>query len=322
MSKLLVICGVTATGKTDIAIKLARKLKGELVSCDSRQVYVGLDIGSGKLPSGRWKMEDRGWKKGKGFWEIDGVKVWMYDVCEPTEKYTVANYIKDAILVIGKISKAEKLPILVGGSGLYLKVLLTGLSNLGIKEDIELRQELENLSLEDVQRRLTRLSPTYFENLNPSEKGNKRRLIRAIELNLGQKSKTDGFSGISSDFSILKIGLNAEKEILAKRIHSRIISRINQGMIDEVRNLRSIGISSKRLKELGLEYKYISEFLEGKIESKEELIEILKLKIKHFAKRQMTWFKKDVDIHWFDISSLKFPTNLEKEVYEWYYKSK
>src|SRR3989338_6389170 len=100
MNKLLVILGPTATGKTDLALSLAKKLDGELVACDSRQVYVGLDIGTGKLPSGRWKMEDGRWKKGRGYWEMDGVRIWMYDVADPKKQYTVYDYVKDANKVI------------------------------------------------------------------------------------------------------------------------------------------------------------------------------------------------------------------------------
>ena len=126
-SRLLVIIGPTATGKTDLALKLADKFDGELIAADSRQVYRGLDIGTGKLPGGEWKMDDGRWKKGKGFWEVDGVKIWMYDVAGLKTRYTVADFVKEAENVIEDILRRGKLPIIVGGTGFYVKALVEGL---------------------------------------------------------------------------------------------------------------------------------------------------------------------------------------------------
>ena len=168
--KVLVILGPTATGKTDLALILANKFNGELVSCDSRQIYRGLDIGTGKYPNSKLQIT-----KSKGFWEIEGIRVWMYDVISPKKQYTVADYVKNADRVIRDIGKRGKLPIVVGGSGLYLKALLEGLPNLAIPIDRNLRKELEILTLEQLQMRLKKLSPERWNLLNDSDRQNKRR---------------------------------------------------------------------------------------------------------------------------------------------------
>ena len=153
MNKLLVILGPTATGKTDLALQLAGKFQGELVACDSRQVYKGLDIGTGKEPREKGKVV-----KGKGFWEIDRAKIRMYDVADPKVQYTVADYVKEAAKAVEDISSRAKLPIIVGGTGFYLKALLLGLSNLSVPVDLKLRKQLEKLSVGELQEK--GISPT------------------------------------------------------------------------------------------------------------------------------------------------------------------
>ena len=145
MYKLLVILGPTATGKTDVALNLAKKFNGELISADSRQVYVGLDIGTGKTPSG---ISDDQIKisKRKMYWEIDGIRIWMYDVIDPKDQYNVSKFVKDAEKIIEDMYKRGKLPIVVGGTGLYIKALADGLDNLSVPVDKKLRKELENLT--------------------------------------------------------------------------------------------------------------------------------------------------------------------------------
>ena len=151
--QLLVILGPTATGKTDLALLLVKKFNGELVSCDSRQVYKGLDIGTGKYPGAK-------------------VKVWMYDVADPKRQYSVADYVKDANKVINQILAKKKLPIIVGGTGLYLKALLQGFPHLAIPVDRKLRVKLQKLSLEKLQNKLKNLSPQKWEKMNYSDRQN------------------------------------------------------------------------------------------------------------------------------------------------------
>ncbi|MBI2196324.1 tRNA (adenosine(37)-N6)-dimethylallyltransferase MiaA [Candidatus Daviesbacteria bacterium] len=318
--KILVILGPTSTGKTDLAIHLAKKFNGELVACDSRQVYIGLDIGTGKLPSGRWKVEDGKWKKGKGWWEINGIKIWMYDVADPKKQYTVFDYVKDANRAIDDILKREKLPIIVGGTGFYLKALLEGLSNLAIPRNLKLRKELDKISLQQLQEKLKEVSPKKWGSMNSSDRQNPRRLVRAIEMVIGGFQHTRKIAALPlvARNDILKIGLTASREILYRRIDERVVSRIEQGMIEEVEKLHKAGLNFKRMRQLGLEYGMLADYMENKIKDKEELIKLLQGKIHGYARRQITWFKKEKEVFWFDITEEGSAEKIEKLVIKWY----
>lgn len=319
MNKLLVILGSTSTGKTDLALSLAKKFNGELISCDSRQVYTGLDIGTGKLPSGKWSMENGRWKKGNGFWILDRTKVWMYDVVDFKKQYDASKYITKAEKVLDKILKIRKLPIIIGGTGLYLKGLLYGFSNLGIPMDKKLRKSLEKLTLNELQKMLQNLSNKNWVSLNSSDHQNPRRLVRAIELVVMKPKKVKTQLRIK-DFSILKIGLTAPRNILYQRIDNRVISRIKQGMVEETESLHKNGLSLKRMRQLGLEYGVLADFLQKKI-TKDEMSKTLQGKIHAYARRQITWFKKEKNVYWFDITKENYMSKVENLVAKWYYPS-
>lgn len=316
MNKLLVILGPTSTGKTDIALKLAKRFNGELVSCDSRQIYKNLDIGTGKLPRQKVTV-----KKGQGFWEMNGINVWMYDVVGPKKQYTVYGFVKDTNKVVESILKKGKLPIIVGGTGLYLKALVEGLSNLSIPIDQKLRKSLEKLSLEELQKKLKKISSDKWGKMNYSDRQNPRRLIRSIELVVvkPQTGRAEAKSLQFKNVDILKIGLMAPRKVLYQRIDERVIKRINQGMVQEAEKLHKKGLSLKRMRQLGLEYGILADFLEGKIGNKEELVKTLQGKIHHFARRQETWFKKEKEVVWFDITTKDLLAQLEKKACSWYY---
>ncbi len=313
---LLVILGPTATGKTDLGIYLAKKFNGEIVSCDSRQVYKDLDIGTGKAPStGKWK-------KGNRRWIVNGINIWMYDVVDPKKQYNVADYVKDAEKIISEIVKRHKLPIVVGGTGLYLKALLEGLSNLTIPVDPILREKLQKLSLEQLQNKLQKLSSLKWENMNNSDRQNPRRLIRYIELVSTDFTLEESLRAtIRGDFNSLKIGLTAQREVLYKKADRRVVSRINQGMISEAENLYKSGLTLKRMKQLGLEYGILTDYLSEKIKNKDGLIKIMQGKIHGYIRRQLTWFKKEKDTLWFDIKDRNFPNNVEKLISIWYHQT-
>ncbi|MFA5932813.1 MAG: tRNA (adenosine(37)-N6)-dimethylallyltransferase MiaA [Microgenomates group bacterium] len=315
MKKVLVILGPTATGKTDLALDLAKKLNGELVSCDSRQVYKGLDIGTGKMPG-----KDLGFKKYDLRWEIDGTDVWMYDVADFKTQYTVKDYVNQAEKVIEDIINRNKLPIIVGGTGLYLKALLEGLPNLQIPVDEKLRMELEKLPLNELQEKLQSLSPVIWKKLNESDQKNPRRLLRSIELILMNPyiKTTQKKVGIKAKYEILKIGLTAPREILKKRIFDRLLSRFKNGLVKESITLNKKGLTFKRMKSLGLEYGMLAELLQKKI-SEEQFLQILNTKIYQYSKRQLTWFKTDKNILWFDITGKNSRQELEKQIQKWYY---
>lgn len=325
--KILSILGTTSTGKTDLALSLAKKFNGELVACDSRQVYVGLDIGTGKAPSGECKVQSVKLKvkKGKGYWEVNGIKVWMYDVVDPRKQYTVYDYVKDAKGVIEDIQKRGKLPIVVGGTGLYLKALIEGLPNLAIPIDKNLRKKLQKLSKEELQEKLRQISLDKWDSLNESDRQNPRRLIRAIEIVILSETRDitpSIYSSLIAQNDILKIGLIASRDILYDRIDERVIDRINQGMIDEAEDLHKSGLSFKRMRQLGLEYGVLADYLSGEIreiEGNQGLVQVLQSRIHGYARRQITWFKKEKDIFWFDIAGRDFPSDVEKMITKWYY---
>lgn len=318
MNKLLVILGSTSTGKTNLALSLAKKFNGELISADSRQVYIGLDIGTGKLPDGSWNKDDGRWKKEEGFWQIDGVKIWMYDILDPKKQYTVFNFIKDSEKIINRIRAEEKLPIIVGGTGLYIRGLLEGFPNLGIQVDLKLRNQLERLSLEELQKKLQQLSFKKWNLMNRSDRNNSRRLIRAIEIAKTKKLSVPSRKvPFASRGDVLKIGLIAPRKILYQRINERVIFRIDQGMIKEAETLHKKGLSLKRMRQLGLEYGVLANYLEKKI-TKEELNKILQGKIHSYARRQITWFKKEKNINWFDITEKKLLSKVENLISKWY----
>src|SRR3989344_3740874 len=181
---MLVIYGPTASGKTDLAIKLARKFNGEIISADSRQVYKGLDIGTGKV-SFDSKVE-----KHKGFWIVDDVKVYGFDLVKAGEQFTAADFIKCASTSLIRISEVKKLPIIVGGTGFYIKALIDGIGSVGVTSDPELRARLEKLSVIELYQKLLEVNPTRARSMNQSDRANPRRLIRAIEIALlSQKSE-------------------------------------------------------------------------------------------------------------------------------------
>lgn len=317
--KLLVILGPTSTGKTDLALWLAKRFSGELVSCDSRQVYTGLDIGTGKRPS-ELKIKNLKLKieKGDGWWNIDGIKVWMYDVVDFKKQYTVADYVEDANQVIDRIISRSNLPIIVGGTGLYLKALLEGLPNLEIPLDEKLRKKLEKLSKEELQEKLQKVSPDRWNKLNESDRQNPRRLIRAIEIVTNSKPRLPIGQVKAQNYSILKIGLNAPREILYQRADERVEVRIKAGMVGEAMRLYKNGLSLERMRRLGLEYGVIAEFFEGNTKTMEEFVEILKYKIHGFIRRQLTWFKKERKINWIDITDKNYLVKVENLITKWY----
>lgn len=298
MKKILVILGPTATGKTTLALKLAKQFEGELIACDSRQVYKGLDIGTGK----------------------DNANAWMYDVVDPKQQYSVSDYIKAATKIIEHVLLEDKLPIVVGGTGLYLKALLGDLGNIRVPINPKLRGELAAFSIGELQTKLKARSPITWKKMTQSDKQNKRRLLRSIELvnmyghtNIKTRQKTK-----AKKWNTLKIGLTAPRPFLNQKIDVRLDARVKQGLIEEGRKLLKSGLSTKRMRQLGLEYGVLANLLKDEI-NQQQFISILKIKIHQFAKRQMTWFKKyEADARWFDISKRDYQKEIVRLVKKWY----
>ncbi len=270
LPKIIVVCGPTATGKSDYAVKLAKKIGGEIISADSRQVYKSMDIGSGKITKR----------------EMKGIPHYMLDILSPKKTYTAGQFKIDADKIITEILKRKKVPILCGGTGFYIDTVVKNIVFPNVLPNPKLRKELEKKNLEQLKKILEKLDPKRLKTVDID---NKVRLIRAIEIakELGKVPELIS----EPKYNAKIIYLDFKDEILKKRIHDRLIKRIKQGMIKEVEKLHKDGVSWKRLFEFGLEYRYVSLFLRGKI-TKDEMISELENEIWHFVKRQRTWFKK------------------------------
>jgi tRNA dimethylallyltransferase len=282
-TKIISIVGPTASGKSDLAVKLAKQFKGEIISADSRQVYKGLNIGSGKIT-----------KK-----EMVGIPHHLLDICDPKKVFTVSDFKKLADKKINEIISRGKTPILCGGTGFYIDAVAKNIILPEVSPNPKLREKLNKLKLEDLQKMLLELDFKRFKNIDLN---NKVRLIRAIEIAkaIGKVPKIKS----KPLYNILTIGTLWDPEILRKRINIRLKERIKKGMINEVQKLHKNGLSWKRMESLGLEYRYVSLFLQNKI-TKSEMLEKLQNEIWHYAKRQMTWFQRDKDIFWVEPNKIK-----------------
>jgi tRNA dimethylallyltransferase len=276
-TKIVVILGTTASGKTSLAVALARKFNGEIIAADSRQVYRGLDVGSGKDLN-----------------EYGEIKYHLIDITDPKERYSVAAYKKAAYAEIANIASQGKLPIIAGGSGQYLEAVVENYQLSDIKPNDELRESLEKLSTEELFSKLSRENLAFALKLNNSDKNNKRRLIRYLEIFSKKESAVrQPAAGKKNNFDFLLIGLTWPNKILAERIHRRLNERLEkENMIQEVSDLNGkTGLSWERLEELGLEYKFIALYLQEKIDY-EQMTELLERAINQFAKKQATWFRR------------------------------
>jgi len=326
---ILVICGPTATGKTDLAIKLAKDFNGELVSADSRQVYKGMDIGTGKdvknskfqIPNSKSDQLD---KFRIGYYLVSGIKIWLLDIVKPDYRFTVADYVKCANLVITDIWQRKKLPIIVGGTGLYIKAMVDGIGTLGIPPDWELRKEAKNLGINELRDKLKKIDPDKLINMNQSDINNPRRLIRAIEIARNYKFQIINFKSISndklpiSDKEIIMIGLTVQYNILYNRIDKRVDERIKNGVIDEIKSLHDQGYSWDS-SALGttIGYREWQAYTEHN-QKREDIIKRWKFDEHGYARRQMTWFKKDSRIKWFDIAKKDYLKQIVSLVEKWY----
>ena len=314
LPKIIAIVGPTASGKTDLAINLAKYLSNlprigankyrmdnknsrgirynsgdiqaygaEIVSADSRQVYKGMDIGTGKVTKRK----------------MAGIPHHLLDVASPQRTFTVAQYQKLGTAAIKKILSRDKLPIIVGGTGFYIDTLLYNYNLPSVKPNPRLRHALEKKSAEELFDKLKSLDPGRAETIDSR---NKVRLIRALEIVLATKKPVPKLAlwqvnGKKPLYDFLKIGTKIEQTELKGKIKKRLAARFNIGMAEEVEKLHKQGLSWKKLDSFGLEYRFISRYLRGII-SKKEMEEMLELEIWKYSKRQMTWFRKDKEIKW------------------------
>ena len=279
LPKLIVILGTTACGKSGLGVELARHVGGEIVSADSRQVYRGLDLGTGKV------TEE----------EMGGIPHHLLDVVEPNESYSVAQFQKDAYAAIDDILARGKVPLLVGGTGLYVRAVAEGYTFRDSQPNPALRAELEQKSTGEL---YAMFQEKTGRTLSGGEENNRHRLVRTMEKVLSGEDLTE--APRAPRYQVLQLGLTYPREELCRRIDERLLRRLDDGMVEEVARLRENGATDAFLEGLGLEYRYILWYLTGKLPSKEALIDELGRAIKRFAKRQMVWFQKDQDVLWLD----------------------
>ena len=276
--KVIVILGPTATGKSDVAIEIAKKIGGEIISADSRQVYKGMDLGSGKITKT----------------EMNGIEHYLLNVVSPNTNFSVVKYKTLAEKAIKNILSKSKIPIICGGTGFYIDSIVKNIDLPKVKLNKKLRNKLEKLTKEKLFEMLEKLSPARAQTI---DKHNKVRLIRAIEI-ARQLGGVPQIMEKPAKYNFIFIGLDDTDEILKNKIYKRLIKRIDLGMISEIKKLHDNGVSWKRLESFGLEYKQTALFLQNKI-TKDQMIENLKNDIWHFVKRQRTWFKRNKKIKWF-----------------------
>ena len=278
MPSIVVVAGTNASGKSGLGVELAQRYHGEIVSADSRQVFEKLDLGSGKITQE----------------EMNGVPHHLLDVCKPGDFFSMADYQQLAYQAIDGILKRGKRPFLVGGTGLYIAAVTEGYLLTGHAPDLAYREELEQYATDELYAMLLKAMPDI-----QVEPNNRNRVMRVLErLHDGSYHP----SRKKQRYRSLKLGISWERTVLQERIEERLFRRLREGMIDEVQSLLNDDVSEEFLRKLGLEYRFIAQYLAGEIATEEEMTRLLAIAIRQFAKRQMTWFRRDKEIQWLDMT--------------------
>jgi len=291
LPKLIVILGPTASGKTDLAIRLAQNFNGEIVSADSRQVYKGMDIGTAKIT-----------KK-----EMKGIPHYLLNVASPKRRFTVVQHRRLVLKAINKIFRKGKIPILCGGTGFYIQAVVDGILIPEVPPDWRLRKKLEKKSAKELYKILKKLAPQRAKTI---ESKNKRRLIRALEI-VKRIGRVPILKKKPLPYPVLMIGIKKEKRELSSLIRKRFFKWLRQGLLKEVLKLKKSGLSWKKIEDFGIHYRVIAQYLQKKLTDKEMIENSLK-ELQNYAKRQMTWFKKDRRIIW-----IKNQKEAEKLIGDW-----
>ena len=282
LPKVVAVVSTNASGKSALGIALAKKYDAEIISADSRQVFRGLDLGSGKVTPE----------------ETQGVPHHLIDVREPNEFFSMADFQRMAYQAIDDIRGRGRLPMIVGGTGLYVDSVLDGYLLSDKEPDLAYRAELEKLTTPQLYDMLLELKPDV-----QVEKNNRNRVMRIIErIHDGD----DATPGKQARFESLRLGVSWPREVLGRRIDERLERRLEQGMIEEVQRLMDEGATTEFLLGLGLEYRFITQYLIGEIPDRQVMLDKLAIAIKQFAKRQMTWFRRNPEIVWLDMSGDAF----------------
>lgn len=297
MEKLVIITGPTGIGKTEISLKLAKKYKGEIISSDSMQIYKKLDIGTAKLDLSKTTIPH-----------------YMIDVVEADENFSVAEFKNKSKKIISDINERGGIPFVVGGTGLYINSLVYNLDFTETEADYQYRNELNKILEKDgsevLYNKLLDLNSDMAEKIH---KNNGQRIIRALEILKNGNEKGNNFRQENKDYNLVYIGLNMDRERLYDRINDRVDKMINLGLVEEVKGLLNDGIdkNSQSLKAIG--YKEVISYLDNEIDY-DEMIELIKKNSRHYAKRQLTWFRRDDRIKWFDRESENLLEDIENYI--------
>lgn len=289
--KILVIAGPTATGKTHLAVSLAKKFNGEVISADSMQIYRYMDIGSAKPTVD----------------EMDGIPHWMIDTTEPTEKFSVAHYVEQANDAASNILSRGKLPILAGGTGLYISSFVDNIQFTQSETDFSLRaqlfQEAEEKGYEALHHKLAEIDEQAAKKIHPN---NIKRIVRALELyyttGLTLSQQNESSKLIESPYLPLMLALTTDREVLYERINLRVNRMLENGLLEEIERLKEMGLNAEMQSMQGIGYKEILQSLDGEY-SLEEAVELVKKNSRNYAKRQLTWFRRDARYQWLDCMS-------------------
>ncbi len=281
--KVLVIVGPTSSGKSALAVELAKRFNGEVISADSRQVYRGLNIGTGKITKR----------------EMKGVRHYLLDIASAKRKFSADDYVRHARTAIRDIASRGKLPIVAGGTGFYIDALVGRIILPNVPPNLAFRRIHNKTAVAELLCMLEKVDPERAKTIEPN---NKRRIIRALEITaaLGHVPYND----IVSRYEALWIGLAPPLATLEKKIRIRLFARIREGMVAEAKRLHAAGLSYKRMEELGLEYRFLARLLQGKV-TRSQMVEELNRTIRKYAIRQTRYWKRNKDIKWFEPKSRK-----------------
>lgn len=297
MENLIIITGPTGIGKTELSLELAKKYKGEIISCDSMQIYKKLNIGTAKIDLNETSIPHH-----------------MIDIVEPSDNFTVADFKNSAKKIIIDINKRGGLPFLVGGTGLYINSLVYNLDFTETEPDYDYREKLRSLlekeGSEFLYKKLKEKDKSMAEKIHQN---NGQRIIRALEILKSGKKKGDNFREENKDYNLIYLGLNMDRAKLYEKINQRVDKMVDLGLVDEVKNLLDDGLdkNSQSLKAIG--YKEVISYIDGDIDF-DEMVDLIKKNSRHYAKRQLTWFRRDDRIKWFDRESDRLLSDIESYI--------
>ena len=297
MENLIIITGPTGIGKTELSLELAKKYKGEIISCDSMQIYKKLNIGTAKIDLNETSIPHH-----------------MIDIVEPSDNFTVADFKNSAKKIIIDINKRGGLPFLVGGTGLYINSLVYNLDFTETEPDYDYREKLRSLlekeGSEFLYKKLKEKDKSMAEKIHQN---NGQRIIRALEILKSGNKKGDNFREENKDYNLIYLGLNMDRAKLYEKINQRVDKMVDLGLVDEVKNLLDDGLdkNSQSLKAIG--YKEVISYLDGDIDF-DEMVDLIKKNSRHYAKRQLTWFRRDDRIKWFDRESDRLLSDIESYI--------